>query len=368
MRPIGNGRVRVAAAFALAATLVLSVACGGAGKDAAPAAGASRPAVSVAVAVVEETAVPVAIEATATVEPLRRVAPGTKILGRIATVPVREGQQVSHGAVLATLESGDLRAAVAQAEAALAMARAQETNAAAMLRRMTELHGRGSATDKNLEDAQAGARVATAGVTQAEAAVEAAEVMLGYATIRTPVAGWVVRRHVEAGDMASPGMPMFVVEDLSKVKVVVEVPESDVVDLEPGVPATIDVPVLAGARDGTVERIVPAGDPRSRTYQVHVVLPNPDGRLNSGMFARARFDRGERAAVVVPTGAVVRRGQLDGVFVVGDDGRARLRWIRLRPVAGDDGRVEVLSGLGVGERYVVQPPAALADGDPVKEA
>ncbi len=78
------------------------------------------------------------------------------------------------------------------------------------------------------------------------------------------------------------------------------------------------------------------------------------------MFARARFLRGERQVLAIPVGAVVRRGGLDGVFVVEEDMRARLRWLKLGRAEGE--LVEVLSGLEVGHRLVIDPPAGLADG------
>jgi multidrug efflux pump subunit AcrA (membrane-fusion protein) len=104
---------------------------------------------------------------------------------------------------------------------------------------------------------------------------------------------------------------------------------------------------------------VPSADRASRTFDAHLVVDNADGRLKTGMFARARFDRGTRSVMTVPRSAIVERGQLTGLYVV-DDGHARLRWIRKGRSHGD--RVEVLSGLEVGDRYVTSPPAALTDG------
>jgi len=352
-------------AIVLAAALL--AACAGDRREGEAAPAEAGP-VDATVATAETVALAVWTEATASVEPWRRVTPGTKILGRIERVSVREGDRVAAGTVLAAIEKRDLDAAVAQARAAIAMAEAQEVNAEATHRRMTDLHARGSATEKNLEDAQAGYRVARAAVEQARANLTAAEATLSYAEVRSPVAGWVVERRVEAGDMAAPGQPLFVVDDLAKVKVVVQVPESDVVGIDRGADAVVEVPVLAEEFPGEVDRVVPAGDPRSRTYAVHVVLPNPDGRMKAGAFARVRFARGAREAVVVPSSAIVRRGQMDGVFVLGEDGRARLRWVRVRDVAGDPTRVEVTSGLGAGERYLPDPPAALVDGGRVREA
>ena len=229
---------------------------------------------------------------------------------------------------------------------------------------MEGLHARASVTDKNLEDATAGLRVAEAGLEQARANRAAAEVMLGYAEVRSPVAGWVTAKRIEAGDMAAPGVPFLTVEDLSTVEAVVRVPEGEVAGLAEGSPARVALEVLGEEREGAVARVVPAGDPMSRTFEVRIALENPDGRIKSGMFARARFERGTRRVLLVPEGAVVRRGQLEGIFVVAGDGAARLRWVRLGRAEG--GRVEVLSGLDPGEEFLPAPPPGFEDGTPVR--
>lgn len=341
--------------------LALLAGCGGAAPPAAPA--DKRAPVAVPVRVAEAAQVPDFAQATGTVEPLRRVSPGTKLMGRVESVPVREGDRVAAGQVLARLDSRDLAAGVGQAEAGVKMATAQFENAHAMHERIDRLTARGSATAKNLEDATAGLRTTEAGVEQAKANLAAAKVMLGYAEVRSPIAGVVTAKRIEAGDMAAPGMPLFTVEDLSRAKIAVRVPESDVVGLTAGGPAKIRIDVLGEDRDATIDRVIPAGDPMSRTFEVQLLLDNRDGRIQSGMFARARFPKATRTALSVPKGAVVARGELTGVFVVEADGVARLRWIR----AGreDGGQVEVLSGLAAGERFVAEPPPGFADGTPV---
>jgi multidrug efflux system membrane fusion protein len=279
---------------------------------------------------------------------------------------VREGDRVRSGDLLCRLEDADLRAAVEQAEAAVGMAEANRENAVAQHDRMVELHGRGSVTDKNLEDAVSASRVAEASVRQALAALAAARVSLSYAEVRSPVSGWVVARRTEVGNMAAPGAPLFTIEDLSRVKIVLQVPEADVVGLEAGGAATVEVDVLQRELPAAIHRVMPAGDPSSRTYEVQLVLDNPDGALRSGMFVRGRFARGDREGLRVPRTAVVHRGQLDGLFVVDEAGRARLRWVRLGRV--EDDRVLILSGLEAGERFVVDPPVELVDATPVRGA
>jgi multidrug efflux pump subunit AcrA (membrane-fusion protein) len=134
-----------------------------------------------------------------------------------------------------------------------------------------------------------------------------------------------------------------------------------VVGLKQGDPAQVTVDVLEATFPARVHRVIPAGDPASRTFQVQVALDNRDGRMRSGMFARALFLRGTRQALLVPGSALVRRGALEGIFIE-EDGVARLRWVKVRP-AGDG--LEILSGVVEGERYLASPPAGLADGTPV---
>ncbi|MBP7148161.1 MAG: efflux RND transporter periplasmic adaptor subunit [Acidobacteria bacterium] len=351
---------RLGPATGLAAAVLSVLALAGCGSEPAPAGRPADAPVEVGTDIAQLEDLPRTIEATGSVEPFRRVSPGTKIMGRVESVLVREGDAVRQGQVLARLDSRDLAAAVEQARAALAMAEANLENSRAQYNRITELHGRGSATGKNLEDATAGFRVAQASVQQAKANVSAAEVMLGYAEIAAPIPGFVTQKSIEAGDMASPGMPLFTVEDLARVKVLVQVPEQDMAGLAEGGPATLELAGNSRRIAAKIDRIVPAGDPRSRTFEVRLVLDNPGGELRSGSFARALFPVGTRRTLTLPASAVVERGQLRGVFVIERDGAARLRWIRTGRAA--DGRVEVLSGMSAGERYVVTPPPGLADG------
>ena len=189
-----------------AAALILLVACGGEPQPAARA--VDREPVAAVTALLEAQARPAVSESTGSIEPRARGSAATKIMGRIEGIAVHESDPVHRGQVLATLEKRDLEAGLETARAALAMAEAQRENAAAHHARIVDLHGRGSATEKNLEDATAAFRVAEAAVDQAEAAVRAAEVTLSYATIRAPFDGVVSARLAEEGEMASPGRPL----------------------------------------------------------------------------------------------------------------------------------------------------------------
>ena len=356
--PRGGSKTRPTLLLLALTATALTVAACGAPQEATPAREAAPVTISATVATAQLRAIPMATEASGSVEASRRASPATKLMGRVLELTARDGDRVSAGQVIARLESADLEAAVAQARAAVVMAEATLENAATHHARMEQLHAQRSVTDKNLEDATAGHRVAAAGLEVARANLAAAQVMLGYAEVRTPIAGWVMQKLIEEGDMATPGRPLMIIEDLSRVKVKVNVPEGVIAGLAPGQAA--EVTILEQTEVATIDRIVPSGDPATRTFTVEMVLDNPDGAINAGMFARASFGTGTRDALLIPLSAVIDRGQLVGVFVVEPGNRATLRWIKLGPHVGDE--VEVLSGLQAGEQYVLAPGADMHDG------
>jgi len=365
MRNVGeiSGRASRRRALRIAGALVLLVSLGGL----ACARGTERaereigPAIPVWVETAAEIPWAEEIPVTAGLMPLRRASPGTVLMGRVEEVLRHEGDRVRAGEVLARVESRDVAARLAQAEAGVAAARAQEENARLAKERMERLQARQAASRKNVEDAVTGYEAAAAGLRAAEEGVKAARVAYGYSQVKAPFAGVVAEKRVEAGDTAAPGMPLFVVEDTSKMKVEASVPESSIANLAAGRPVQVMVEAAGeGTRQGVLSEILPAGDPRSRTFTVRVVLDNSDGALRSGMFARLIIEKGDRKALVVPESALVRRGPLTGVFVVDEGSVARLRWI----TAGEtrDGKIEVLTGLKAEERIVLSPPPAIADG------
>ena len=153
--------------------------------------------------------------------------------------------------------------------------------------------------------------------------------------------------------MAAPGVPLLTIEDTTRFRLEAIVDESQMgaVHLGEAVPVVIDS-LGNQTITGKVVQIVPTADPASRTFTVKVDLPaNP--QIRSGLFGRARFARGERETMLVPQNAMIHRGQLDGVYVVGKDNIASLRYVTPGKPSGN--QVEVLSGLENGERIVAQP-------------
>jgi len=309
-------------------------------------------------------AAPRVVTASGSLEAANSAMVSTRMMGWVKRVHVDAGQRVAKGDPLVSIDDTDLRAKKAQAEAGIAEAKAVLANAETMVGRFERLYAEDSVSKAQLDEVTTGRDRAAAGLEMAKAALREVNVHLGYLDIVAPTDGLVARRMVDPGDMANPGMPLITLEKTEHMKVVAHVGERDVAVVTAGDSVTIDVSSLPGAvYTAAVDRVVPTANPGSRTYDVEAHIDNPDGRLKSGMFARMSIPVGTRSAVVVPEPAVIRRGQLTGVWVVGDQGRASLRWVRLGRAVGD--QVEVLSGLEGDETVVVSATVPLAEGDKV---
>jgi len=364
--------------------------CGGTPAGRPP---AEAPAVAASVARVEMTDLTEPFEAGGVVRAKTTAVIVSRVMAEVREVRVKPGDRVRAGEPLVLLDGRELDALAARAEASLAAAqdgvravRANQTAAAAALRLATAWHDRvaalrskNSATPQELDEAvarlreaQAGADGAAARVAEAEAAVhaaragaEAARVSVAYTILTAPFSGIVAEKRVEAGNMASPGVPLLTVEDTRAFRLDVRLDESRLDWIAPGAPVEVllDPPPAAGAGSaplkGTVAEIERTLDPGGHTFLVKIDLP-PDARLRSGLFGRARFRGPSRRALAIPASSVLQRGQLTAVFVVDAEGHARFRPITTGETAG--GRVEVLAGLEAGTTIVVKPPADLRDG------
>ncbi len=291
---------------------------------------------------------------------------------------------------------------VAQAEAALRSARASLSLAQANAQRFRSLKEQGAVSQQDLDAAETQAQVAQAQVAQAEAAYDSARqnwnlmdvgarqediqqayaqlaqaeaglavirVQLHDSTMYAPFAGTITQRNVEPGEIVSSfagsaQSPLFVLSQVDDVYVEFVVPAQHRAELQQGQTAQMAVDGLPGRIfEGRVEEIRPAADVASRTFGVKVRVPNPQGILRPGMFARGAIVVGVRHDVLqIREQAVVTAASGPIVFVA-RDGRA----IRQSVTLGDthDGLVEVKSGLADGDQVVVQGQDALTDNQPV---
>jgi len=352
----------------------------------------SGPVVKVAVATAQAGTWPLIFEAVGTVQAEAASTLAAKLMGTITSVAVKEGDRVRRGDILATIDERQVIAQRQQAEAALSEARqakqaaeaaseaaaAAAELAAATHRRYQMLLAQDSVSRQEFDEVDARRRQAAAGlaqaedmqqaalqrVRQAEARLAAARVSAADARLTADFDGIVAARLVDPGDLAAPGKPLLRLEKAGGHRVDIRVPEAYVRSVRAG--QTVSVRIEGPAplsMEGGVDAVAPVADPGSRSFLAKVRLTG-GGDVRSGMFARVALAVGEDRLTAVPASALVLEGQLTGLFVVVPEGVARFRLIRAGRRLGD--RIEVLSGLPEGTRFVVEPPPGLVDGAAVE--
>lgn len=348
--------------FLLLATLALA----GCGKSQPETASAAEPLRGVTLVAARAETVPDWGEAVGTVRAEHTSLLAAQTMGNILELRASEGDRVRRGQVLAIIDDAQASATLRQAEAALASTRqhvasaeADHRLASATLRRYQDLLEKKSVSPQEFDEVKARAEAAAAGLeaaravtAQAQAEVARARTALSHTRIMAPFDGVISEKRADPGTLATPGMPIFVLEDTREFRLEASLDESDAGRVKTGDRVPVSIQALNLEMEGKVAQVVPAADPASRSFLVKVRLPD-DPRLRSGLFGRVRFPRGERQAVLIPPSAVVERGQLQGVYVVGGDQVASLQYVTLG--GQQDGSVEVLSGLQAGDRVVAEP-------------
>jgi RND family efflux transporter MFP subunit len=205
-----------------------------------------------------------------------------------------------------------------------------------------------------------------ASVVASQAKIDAIESQMRDHRSIAPFAAVILAKHVNVGDVVTPGQALMDIAQTDRLHLKIEVPARLVTELRSGmvVPVVIDGNATL---DGLVDQIFPAANPSQHTVTVKIVLPS-DAPVAPGMYASALLPEPPVAgqavnAPVIPASAIVYPGSLPSVFAIGRDGKAELRVVRLGERQGD--RVIVLSGLQTGEKVVTTPPQNMRSGDPV---
>lgn len=266
------------------------------------------------------------------------VAISSRLSGYIRGIKVREGSRVKKGDVLFRIDPVDAKQALAQAEADLA-------DAAVDRNRFKSLLSENAISQQQFDKTELRYKVAESKVAQARN-------QLTYAEVRAPLSGVIVQKHMNSGDLASPGMPILVLEDPSHLLVETHISEQYLSDIQVGDSvdlrmASIEAPVLA-----TVRQVVQAADAGSYQFLVKLSLPS-NKVVHTGMFAEVVFNVGQRQGVVIPESSIVHRHGMTAVYLAGDDNILRYRLVRLGQVQATN--IEVVAGLNSGQRIVISP-------------
>ena len=329
---------------------------------------------NIAVLAVQQANVPDLLEAVGTVRAAQTSDASSQMMGNIVEIRAHEGDHVQRGQVLAVIDDSQPRAAVDRSTAAdlaaqqqLVGADSDLTLAESTLKRYQTLFEKKSVSPQEFDEVKARQQaalarrdMAKAGQAQAQAALSQARTSLDYTRIRAPFDGVVTEKKADSGTLASPGMPIFTVEDVRHYRLEATVNENDLQYVRTGEQVSVVIDALDNAGlKGKVVQIIPAADAASRTFLVKIDL-STDTHLRSGLFGRAQFSRGERQALLIPRSAVVERGQLQGIYVLDQNKVASLRYITLGKPSGAE--VEVLAGLQDGEQLVAKPGAVDLNG------
>ena len=321
------------------------------------------------------------LELTGEVRPWREVNVFAKVPGQvIRQVLVQKGDPVKAGQILALLDERTIAARLQEARSALSAAEAGIEQVSAnrdVLEkdrlRFEALFEERAVARRQLDHilaqkqaAEAARRVARAQADQARAVIRQLELTLADHRITAPMDALVTARFFDPGNLSSTERPLLLLADTSRAKIVAFVTEQDLPAIHPGLPAAVRIDAHPGRTfEGVVSLVNPALSPASRSADIEIHIDNPDGLLQTGMYARVTLVMGRVAAVVVDRDAVLRMPGTgsDYLFTVEDD-----RAVQVNVVAGmrQERFVEILRGVVPGARVVVQGQGALRHGDRVR--
>jgi len=298
---------------------------------------------------IEARQLPVSYPLEATLEAVNQSTIAAQTPGTVKEIRFDVNDQVEKGTLLIRIDDTQQRAAVMQAQANLAQARAQNDDAQALLSRNSRLFQQGTLSQGELDSTKARAKSAAATVNAAQAALQQANEQLAYTRVSAPYSGIVKARHVEIGETVAPGTPLMTGLSLQRLRAVADVPQR----LAPHTITKENVSIAINGQALTPQSVTvfPYADPHHRSVRLRANLPatqpTQQPRLMPGMWATVIITQGQRPAIVVPESAVIRRSELSAVYIQ-YNGKARLRQVRVgNPQANQ--QLEILSGLSAGD-------------------
>jgi membrane fusion protein (multidrug efflux system) len=303
------------------------------------------------------------LAATGQILAKQRADVAAQVPGEVTAIPADEGQAVAEGQVVIEIDPERRALDLDRARARLSEAGSGLLEAQRASERVRTLAQKKIASKAQLESADAALEAARARVEALQADLGAAERAVADSRVAARFAGVIGRRFVSRGEFVQPGQKLFELVSLDPVEVEFNLPEADAARLRLGLPLDVSVAPYPGELfHAEVTMISPVIEERTRTLRVKAALPNPDGRLRPGLFARADLGIAERKGVIlVPEEAVLQRADGQVVFRAVEAGtRAERRKVELGPIK--DGLVEIQSGLAPGDVVVIRGHSALVEG------
>ena len=346
----------------LSISAVLLTSCGGDKKEPIK----PEPAIAVKVSGVSQNDNSPFVTASGKIEAENSANLSTRLMGYVTKIHVKVGQKVGAGQLLVSINNTDLQAKKAQVDASILQASAGYNNAKKDYDRFVNLYKQQSDSQKELDDITARYEMAKAGLEGARQMRNEVMAQFSYSNIKAPFSGVVTNTFVKEGDMANPGMPLVSVEGASRLQVTAMVSENDIASIKKGMPVKVLVKSSNSTLNGKVSEVSMSATNTGGQYLVKVDLDKTDSTVLSGMFVNVQFPVENKTQavqtdrVLVPESALVRQGQLTGIYTIGTGNVAILRWLRIGKTFGN--QVEVLSGLSASEQYIVSSEGKLYNG------
>jgi membrane fusion protein (multidrug efflux system) len=362
----------------VSASLAAAALLAGCGRSAEAPPPAAPPPPQVGVVTVAATTVPMASELPGRVEAARTAEVRARVTGVVQKRLFREGSDVKAGQPLFQIDPSPYQAALASARAQLTKAQANLQQATDLDERYKPLREANAISEQEYINARSARAQAEADVAAGRAAVQTAQLSLGYATVTAPIAGRIGRSLVSEGALvsATEATQMALIQQVNPVYVNVTQPVSELRRLREAVSQgqaklaeSVAVQVLLDdgrplPQEGRLLFSDLSVDPATGEVQLRAEVPNPGAQLLPGLYVRVRLAQAQFThAVLLPQQAVMRNAQGDSVMIVADDGKATQRPVRVG--GGRDGQWVVLSGLKPGERVIVDGFQKLRPGAPV---
>ena len=286
-----------------------------------------------------------------TIEAINQATVSAQTSGRVVELFYDVNDFVPAGAVIMRLRATEQRAGLQQAQAALQEAMTREAEAKRQFTRIEGLYKEKVATKQEFDNALANRDAASARLEAARAASTSAQEGLAYTEVRAPYAGIVTKRLVQVGETVQPGTPLMSGVSLQYLRVNFDLPQSIVEKVRTIKKAAIYV--VDKRVEANSFTVFPEADSHTHTFHARANLPADATDLHPGMFVKVGLMVGEVERLLIPESALVTRSEVMGAYVVDQTGQRRLRQLRIGEHIGQ--RVEVLAGLSVGDKVVLNP-------------
>lgn len=332
---------------------------------------------SVTMKKVKPTVVDVYNETAGTIKAKNISVIASKVLGTITGIQVKEGDRVSAGQILLTLDDRDVAARVTAAQAgyreaikALEMTQQNQSLASTTNERYRQLYKENAISKQQMDQVATQGKVAELdfertkeSVNRAQASLAEARAYYDFTQLVAPTAGIITAKKIDTGSMAVPGVPLLVLEDDSSYTLESDVDESVAGKIFLGMTTDIRVDSLGKSMQGLIAEVAPTIDPATR--KLHIKIDVKGDGLKSGLYAQVKIPTNKKEAILVNKTTIVEKGQLNGVYVVDAMGLIVYRIVRMGKQY--DQQVEILSGINAGETIIVDGLENVVDGGVVKE-